>query len=104
MPFSAIEDAIADIRAGRMVIVAENHTIVGGLGEAVASAVAESHPTIVRRVGMRDVFGESGHAAELMDLQFVALSAHDDQEEAVALFRRHRRVEDELRRRGVEVE
>lgn len=54
-------------RATRAVITAEEHSIIGGLGEAVASAVCESHPTIVRRVGMRDVFGESGHAGELMD-------------------------------------
>jgi transketolase len=61
---AAIIDAA---KATRAIITAEEHSIIGGLGEAVASAVAESHPTVVRRVGMRDVFGESGHADELLD-------------------------------------
>ncbi len=54
-------------RSTRLIVTAEEHSIIGGLGEAVASAVAEAHPTTVRRIGMRDVFGESGHAGELMD-------------------------------------
>lgn len=61
---SAILDAA---RATRAIVTAEEHSIIGGLGEAVASCVAEAHPTRVRRVGMTDVFGESGHAAELLD-------------------------------------
>lgn len=54
-------------RSTRAIVTAEEHSIIGGLGEAVAATVAESHPTIVRRIGMRDVFGESGHAGELLD-------------------------------------
>lgn len=54
-------------RATRAIVTAEEHSIIGGLGEAVASCVSEHHPTVVRRLGMRDVFGESGHAAELLD-------------------------------------
>lgn len=55
-------------RETRGFVTAEEHSIIGGLGEAVASALAEAgEPAVVRRVGMRDVFGESGHAAELMD-------------------------------------
>jgi transketolase len=54
-------------RSTRALVTVEEHSIIGGLGEAVAATVAESHPTIVRRVGMRDVFGESGHASELLD-------------------------------------
>ncbi len=34
----------------------------------MAACVAETHPTVVRRVGVRDVFGESGTAAELFTL------------------------------------
>lgn len=54
-------------RTTRAIVTAEEHSIIGGLGEAVSSSLSEAHPTIVRRIGMRDIFGESGHAAELMD-------------------------------------
>lgn len=50
------------------VVTAEEHSVIGGLGEAVASAVAERCPALVRRVGVRDTYGESGPAAELMRL------------------------------------
>ena len=46
----------------------EEHSILGGLGEAVAGLLAERHPAPVRRVGVRDVFGQSGQAPELLDL------------------------------------
>lgn len=42
------------------IVVAENHTIYGGLGGAVAEIVAESDPVPVRRVGVHDSFGEVG--------------------------------------------
>jgi transketolase len=62
------EDAILQAaRQTRGIVTAEEHSIVGGLGEAVASLVAEHHPTMVRRVGVKDVFGESGPAPELLD-------------------------------------
>ncbi len=44
----------------RAVVTAENHSIVGGLGGAVAEVLSEKHPTIMRRVGARDRFGEVG--------------------------------------------
>lgn len=62
------EDSILDAaRQTRGIVTAEEHSIVGGLGEAVAALVAERHPVVVRRVGVRDVFGESGNAQELLD-------------------------------------
>ncbi len=48
-------------------VTAEEHSILGGLGEAVAAALAERFPRPVMRVGVRDTFGESGQAAELLD-------------------------------------
>lgn len=42
------------------IITAEEHSIIGGLGDAVCSALAENHPTRVARVGVNDVFGHSG--------------------------------------------
>jgi transketolase len=41
------------------VVTAEDHTIIGGLGGAVAEALGEHRPTRMRRVGVKDVFGES---------------------------------------------
>ncbi len=52
-------------KCGR-VITCEEHSIVGGLGEAVCSYLSENLPTPVRRIGVNDVFGESGPAAELL--------------------------------------
>jgi transketolase len=48
-------------RQSRIVITAENHTVVGGLGSAVAEAMAEAGLAVpLRRVGIADVFAESG--------------------------------------------
>ena len=52
-------------KCGR-VITCEEHSIVGGLGEAVCSLLSEKLPTPVRRIGVNDVFGESGPAAALL--------------------------------------
>ena len=48
------------------IITCEEHSIIGGLGEAVCSALSEKLPTPVRRIGVNDVFGESGPAAALL--------------------------------------
>ena len=42
------------------IVTAENHSILGGLGSAVAEVVTESHPVPVLRVGIKDKFGEVG--------------------------------------------
>jgi transketolase len=55
-------------RETRGIVTAEEHSIIGGLGEAVAGFVAETHPSVVRRVGVQDVFGESGMASELLTI------------------------------------
>jgi transketolase len=49
------------------IVTAEEHSIIGGLGEAVAGVVAENFPCPVKRVGVMDVFGESGECQELLD-------------------------------------
>lgn len=50
---------------GRVVTV-EEHSVIGGLGGAVSELLGEKRPTPVLRLGIRDVFGESGPAAELI--------------------------------------
>ena len=48
------------------VITCEEHSIIGGLGEAVCSLLSEKLPTPVRRIGVNDEFGHSGPAVELL--------------------------------------
>ena len=55
------------------VITAEEHNVIGGLGEAVCAVLSEKLPTPVRRVGVQDVFGCSGPAWDL--LKFYGLDA-----------------------------
>jgi len=50
---------------GKLVTV-EEHSIIGGLGSAVCEVVAKNHPVYVKRIGVEDVFGESGSAGELV--------------------------------------
>ncbi|WP_417228450.1 transketolase family protein [Thermophilibacter sp.] len=47
------------------VVTAEEHSVVGGLGDAVLAALAEN-PVPVRKLGVNDVFGESGPAVDLL--------------------------------------
>ena len=48
------------------VITAEEHSVIGGLGSAVAEILSENCPVPMIRLGMRDSFGESGEPEELM--------------------------------------
>ncbi|MBO4902793.1 MAG: transketolase family protein [Lachnospiraceae bacterium] len=48
------------------VVTAEEHSVIGGLGGAVCETLSEKCPTPVYRIGMHDVFGESGSAAALI--------------------------------------
>ena len=48
------------------VITCEEHSVIGGLGEAVCSLLSEKLPTPVKRIGVNDVFGRSGPAGELL--------------------------------------
>ena len=48
------------------VVTAEEHSVIGGLGSAVCEALSELCPTPVCRIGINDVFGESGSAAALL--------------------------------------
>ena len=48
------------------VITCEEHSVIGGLGEAVCALLSEKCPTVVRRIGVNDEFGHSGPAAALL--------------------------------------
>ena len=49
------------------IFTVEEATVIGGLGSAVAELTAEKHPTEVHKLGMQDVFGESGSWAALLE-------------------------------------
>ena len=57
------------------IITCEEHSILGGLGEAVCGVLSEQYPTRVRRIGVNDEFGHSGPAPELLK-QFGLSAAH----------------------------
>ena len=48
------------------IITCEEHSVIGGLGEAVCSFLSETYPTPVKRIGVNDQFGFSGPAAEVL--------------------------------------
>jgi len=47
------------------IITVENHSIIGGLGGAVAEVLSENYPTLIKRIGIKDTFGESGALDDL---------------------------------------
>ena len=48
-------------------VTAEEHNIIGGLGSTVSSVLSENVPVPMKRIGIPDVFGESGKSDELME-------------------------------------
>ncbi len=49
------------------IVTAEEHNILGGLGSAVAEILSENRPTLMKRIGTHDTFGESGEHEELLE-------------------------------------
>ena len=58
---------IASAKKTGKVVTAEEHSVIGGLGSAVCDALCKAHPVPVCKIGMQDVFGESGSAAALIE-------------------------------------
>ena len=54
------------------IVTAEDHNIIGGLGGAVAEFLGSNIPTPLERVGVKDRFGESGQADEMLDLMEIS--------------------------------
>ena len=53
-------------RETKGIVTAEEHSIIGGLGSVVSTVVTSECPTIVKMVGINDIFGQSGTPNELM--------------------------------------
>ena len=60
------ELVIAAAKKCGKIITCEEHSVIGGLGEAVCSCLAENYPCIVKRIGVNDEFGHSGPAVDLL--------------------------------------
>ena len=69
------EEIVAAAKDTGVIVTAEEHNIIGGLGSAVAEVITETVPVPVIRVGVEDTFGRSGPAVEL--LKVFGLSAEN---------------------------
>jgi len=49
------------------VVTVENHSVIGGLGSAVCECLSEKYPVPVKRIGVNDMFGQSGNQNRLME-------------------------------------
>ena len=58
---------IAAAKETGKVVTVEEHSVIGGLGSAVCDVLAENAPTKVLKIGMNDVYGESGPAKALLE-------------------------------------
>ena len=58
---------VASAKKTGKVVTAEEHSVIGGLGSAVCDALCKSNPVPVCKIGIQDVFGESGSAAALVE-------------------------------------
>jgi transketolase len=61
------EVIVAAARETGAIITAEEHSIIGGLGSAVAEVLSERYPVILKRIGICDRFGTSGQAHSLLE-------------------------------------
>ncbi|MBA4348711.1 MAG: transketolase [Thermodesulfovibrio sp.] len=66
---------LAVAEKSKLIVTAEEHSIIGGLGSAVSEFVSENHPVHVKRIGIKDIFGCSGSPKELLKLY--GLTAED---------------------------
>lgn len=66
---------IKSAKETKRIITIEDHSIIGGLGSAVCEVLCEEYPTKVTKMGVKDCFGKSGKATELM--KFFELTAED---------------------------
>lgn len=76
------EDVILrSVKKTGAVVTAEEGQIAGGLGGAIAELLSENHPVPIKRIGMRDRFGESGSPDELLlrfglDANHICMASH----------------------------
>lgn len=78
-----VDAIVAGAERTNRVITVEEHSIIGGLGGAVAETLAEHRPTVVNRIGLRDVYPESGPNDALLDIYGLSAARVADQVRAI---------------------
>lgn len=68
-----VEAVLKAAQTSRLIVTAEEHSIIGGLGSAVCELLSGERPVTVKRIGIKDSFGRSGKPEEL--LEFYGLTA-----------------------------
>jgi transketolase len=69
------------------IVTAEEHSIIGGLGGAVAEVLSENCPVPIRRVGVKDRFGVTSKSAEVL-MDYMGLSVDDIVESAIQVIKK----------------
>ena len=69
-------------RTGRVITV-EEHSVIGGLGGAVAEVLSEHRPTFVHRIGLQDVYVQSGTNDALLDIYRLSAARVAEQVRAI---------------------
>lgn len=74
------EAVLASIKKTGCAVTAEEHNIIGGLGDSIAQVAAKNHPIPIEYIGTNDTFGESGKPTELLtkyglDTEFIVAAA-----------------------------
>jgi transketolase len=62
-----VQTIVEIARLTGVVVTAEEHNVIGGLGGAVAEVLGENCPTPMKRIGMKDRFGTSGDGMKLLE-------------------------------------
>lgn len=63
-----VDAVVSSAKKTGCIVTAEEHNVIGGLGDAVCSAVSENYPVPVVKLGVEDTFGKSGPATELLHI------------------------------------
>ncbi len=84
------ETLVESLIKTRAALSVEEHSIIGGLGSAVAECICEEFPVAMSRMGIRDQFGQSGKPADL--LKQYQLTAEDIAKEALRLLETRRKA------------
>jgi transketolase len=76
------ETVLKSVRKTGLIVTVEEAQVNGGFGGAIAELLSEKQPTLLKRVGMQDRFGESGKPVELMEhfgltANHISMAAHD---------------------------
>lgn len=77
-----VEAIVAAAERAPMVVTVEEGTVIGGLGGAVAETLSERRPTVVKRIGLQDVYGESASNDQLLELYGLSAVRVADQVQA----------------------